>query len=66
MSWSLSAAPKVKRHPATAVATAFSLIRAISVPLGLADPNKAEHCCDDLAVGVRYRCRALLFSKSGL
>ena len=39
MSWSLSAAPKVK-DTRLAVATAFSLIRAISVPLGLADPNK--------------------------
>jgi penicillin V acylase-like amidase (Ntn superfamily) len=39
MSWSLGAAPKEK-DPRLAVATAFSLIRAISVPLGLADPNK--------------------------
>ncbi len=39
MSWSLSAAPKEK-DPRLAVATAFSLIRAISVPLGLADPDK--------------------------
>ena len=39
MSWSLNAAPKVK-DPRLAVATAFSLIRSISVPLGLADPKK--------------------------
>ena len=39
MNWSLNAAPKEK-DPRLAVATAFSLIRAISVPLGLADPNK--------------------------
>jgi penicillin V acylase-like amidase (Ntn superfamily) len=39
MSWSLNAAPKEK-DPRLAVATAFSLIRAISVPLGLADPVK--------------------------
>jgi len=39
MSWNLGAAPKEK-DPRLAVATAFSLIRSISVPLGLADPNK--------------------------
>ena len=39
MSWSLGAAPKEK-EPRLAIATAFSLIRAISVPLGLADPDK--------------------------
>jgi penicillin V acylase-like amidase (Ntn superfamily) len=39
MSWNLGAAPKEK-DPRLAVATSFSLIRAISVPLGLADPNK--------------------------
>ena len=39
MSWSLNAAPKEK-GPKLAVATAFSLIRSISVPLGLADPDK--------------------------
>ena len=39
MSWSLGAAPKEK-DPRLAVATAFSLIRSISVPLGLADPDK--------------------------
>ena len=39
MSWSLNAAPKEK-DPRLAVATAFSLIRSISVPLGLADPEK--------------------------
>jgi penicillin V acylase-like amidase (Ntn superfamily) len=39
MSWSLGAAPKQK-DPRLAVATAFSLIRSISVPLGLADPVK--------------------------
>jgi penicillin V acylase-like amidase (Ntn superfamily) len=39
MSWALGAAPKEK-DPRLAVATAFSLIRAISVPLGLADPEK--------------------------
>src|ERR1700733_3005095 len=39
MSWSLNAAPKEK-DPRLAVATAFSLIRSISVPLGLADPDK--------------------------
>ncbi len=39
MSWSLGAAPKEK-DPRLAVATAFSLIRSISVPLGLADPVK--------------------------
>jgi choloylglycine hydrolase len=39
MSWSLNAAPRVS-DPRLAVATAFSLIRSISVPLGLADPVK--------------------------
>ncbi len=39
MNWSLNAAPKEK-DPRLAVATTFSLIRAISVPLGLSDPNK--------------------------
>ena len=39
MSWALNAVPKQK-EPALAVATAFSLIRAVSVPLGLADPDK--------------------------
>ena len=39
MSWSLGAAPKEKDQR-LAVATAFSLIRSISVPLGLADPVK--------------------------
>lgn len=39
MSWGLNAAPKEK-DPRLAVATAFSLIRSISVPLGLADPDK--------------------------
>jgi penicillin V acylase-like amidase (Ntn superfamily) len=39
MSWSLNAAPK-ENDPRLAIATAFSLIRAISVPLGLADPVK--------------------------
>lgn len=39
MNWALNAVPKQK-DPALAVATAFSLIRAVSVPLGLADPEK--------------------------
>lgn len=39
MSWSLNAAPKEKDER-LALATAFSLIRSISVPLGLADPDK--------------------------
>ena len=39
MSWNLGAAPKEK-DPRLAVATAFSLIRTISTPLGLADPDK--------------------------
>jgi penicillin V acylase-like amidase (Ntn superfamily) len=39
MSWNLNAAPKEK-DPRLAVATAFSLIRTISTPLGLADPTK--------------------------
>jgi penicillin V acylase-like amidase (Ntn superfamily) len=39
MSWALAAAPK-ESDPRLAVASAFSLIRAISVPLGLADPNR--------------------------
>ena len=39
ISWSLNAAQKEK-DPRLAVATAFSLIRSISVPLGLADPEK--------------------------
>jgi len=39
MSWNLDAAPK-QSDPTLAVATAFSLIRTISVPLGLADPDK--------------------------
>ena len=39
MSWSLNAAPKEKDER-LATATTFSLIRAISVPLGLADPDK--------------------------
>lgn len=39
MSWTLRAAPKVS-DPSLAVATAFSLVRTISVPLGLGDPAK--------------------------
>ncbi|MBL8894849.1 MAG: linear amide C-N hydrolase [Rhizobiales bacterium] len=39
MNWALNAVPKQKDE-AMAVATAFSLIRAVSVPLGLADPDK--------------------------
>ena len=39
MNWNLAAAPKEK-DPSLAVATAFSLIRTISTPLGLADPTK--------------------------
>lgn len=39
MSWALGAAPKEKDER-LAVATAVSLIRGISVPLGLADPDK--------------------------
>jgi choloylglycine hydrolase len=39
MSWNLNAVPRQK-DPALAIATAFSLIRAVSVPLGLADPDK--------------------------
>jgi penicillin V acylase-like amidase (Ntn superfamily) len=39
MSWYLSAAPKEK-DPRLAAATALSLVRSISVPLGLADPEK--------------------------
>jgi penicillin V acylase-like amidase (Ntn superfamily) len=38
-SWNLGAAPKEK-DPRLAVATVFSLIRSISVPLGLADPDR--------------------------
>jgi penicillin V acylase-like amidase (Ntn superfamily) len=37
--WNLGAAPKEK-DPRLAVATVFSLIRSISVPLGLADPDR--------------------------
>ncbi len=39
MSWNLDAAPKEK-DPRLATATVFSLIRAISVPLGIADPKE--------------------------
>ncbi|WP_253713042.1 linear amide C-N hydrolase [Bradyrhizobium sp. WD16] len=39
MSWSLNAAPKEKDER-LALATAFSLIRSISVPLGLSNPGK--------------------------
>jgi len=39
MSWNLGAVPH-ESNPALAVATAFSLIRTISVPLGLSDPAK--------------------------
>jgi penicillin V acylase-like amidase (Ntn superfamily) len=39
MSWALNAVPK-QSDERLAVATAFSLIRAVSVPLGLADPEK--------------------------
>ncbi|WAC26018.1 linear amide C-N hydrolase [Ancylobacter sp. SL191] len=39
MSWALNATPKQKEEP-LAVASAFSLIRSISVPLGLASPGK--------------------------
>jgi penicillin V acylase-like amidase (Ntn superfamily) len=38
-SWNLGAAPKEK-DPRLAVATVFSLIRSISVPLGLVDPER--------------------------
>ena len=59
MSWNLAAAPKEK-DPRLAVATAFSLIRAISVPLGLADPNKPNiaatiwRSVSDIAAGRYY------------
>ena len=39
LSWSLAAVPK-ETDPRLAVATTFSLVRAVSVPLGLADPDK--------------------------
>lgn len=39
MNWSVAAAPKEKDQR-LAVATAFSLVRSISVPLGISDPNK--------------------------
>jgi choloylglycine hydrolase len=39
MSWNLNAAPREKDER-LATATVFSLIRAISVPLGIADPDK--------------------------
>ncbi|RTL85687.1 MAG: linear amide C-N hydrolase [Hyphomicrobiales bacterium] len=39
MSWNLDAAPKEK-DPRLATATVFSLIRAISVPLGITDPKE--------------------------
>jgi choloylglycine hydrolase len=39
MSWSLNAVPKEKDQR-LAVATTFSLVRSISVPLGVADPKK--------------------------
>ncbi|HKM53748.1 MAG TPA: linear amide C-N hydrolase [Isosphaeraceae bacterium] len=39
MSWNLGAAP-MAHNPRLAVATVFSLIRSISVPLGIADPEK--------------------------
>ncbi len=39
MSWNLNAAAKEK-DPRLATATTFSLIRAISVPLGIADPER--------------------------
>jgi choloylglycine hydrolase len=39
MTWALNAVPK-QSDERLAVATAFSLIRAVSVPLGLADPEK--------------------------
>jgi penicillin V acylase-like amidase (Ntn superfamily) len=38
-SWALAATPKEK-DPRLAVATAFSIIRSVSVPLGLADPHR--------------------------
>jgi penicillin V acylase-like amidase (Ntn superfamily) len=41
MSWYLRAAPKEK-DPRLATATTFSLVRSISVPLGLADPGKPD------------------------
>ncbi|MGJ0507316.1 MAG: hypothetical protein ACR652_09300 [Methylocystis sp.] len=40
MSWNLYAAPKVKGNPLLATAEVFSLVRALSVPLGLADPKQ--------------------------
>lgn len=39
LSWNLNAAPKAK-DPVIGVAVAFSLIRTVSVPLGLSDPDK--------------------------
>ncbi len=39
MSWMLNAAPKVD-DPSVASATVMSLVRAISVPLGIADPQR--------------------------
>ena len=38
-SWNLNAAPRVN-DPRFAVATVFSLVRNISVPLGISDPEK--------------------------
>ena len=38
-SWNLNATPKVD-DPKLAIATVFSLIRNISVPLGISDPEK--------------------------
>jgi len=39
VSWNLNATPKVE-DPRLAVATVFSVIRNISVPLGISDPEK--------------------------
>ena len=63
MSWSLNAAPKEK-DPRLAVATAFSLIRSISVPLGLADPEKPNIAATIWRTVSDTGGRALLFEVS--
>ena len=59
MTWALNAVPKQKEER-MAIATAFSLIRAVSVPLGLADPRQAEHRRHHLALDFRHWRQALL------
>jgi len=60
ISWNLNAAPKEK-DPRLATATTFSLIRAISAPLGIADPERPNIASTEW-YGYRFNREALTIS----